>query len=96
MLMPQGGVGDNLKFRLSANEPSSRGLAVPACDLVFCFFEFWGDGGVPGVGVSWFSLSLLSSVRSTILGVGRHLFLFRVCFVGVAKDSGCQLPLKFF
>jgi len=40
--MPQGGVGDNLKFRLSANEPSSRGLAVPACDLVFVFLSFVG------------------------------------------------------
>jgi len=47
--MPQGGVGDNLKFRHSANEPSSRGLAVPVCDLVFCFFKFWGNGGVPDV-----------------------------------------------
>jgi hypothetical protein len=40
MLMPQGGVGDNLKFRHSANEPSSRGLAVPVCDLVFVFLSF--------------------------------------------------------
>ena len=40
--MPQGGVGDNLKFRHSANEPSSRGLAVPVCDLV-CFFLSFGE-----------------------------------------------------
>jgi hypothetical protein len=68
------GVGDNLKFRHFANEPSSPGLVVLAYDLVFVFFEFWGNGGVPGVGVSWCSLSLLSNVRSTILGVGRRLF----------------------
>jgi hypothetical protein len=34
------GVGDNLKFRHSANEPSSPGLVVLAYDLVFVFLSF--------------------------------------------------------
>ena len=38
--MLPGGVGDNLKYRHSANEPSSQGLVVLACDLVFVFLSF--------------------------------------------------------
>jgi hypothetical protein len=49
--MLPGGVGDNLKYRHSANEPSSPGLIVLACDLVFVLLSF-GEMEVSLVSVS--------------------------------------------